>query len=82
MASRPPEEPASDDQARNRWLVITLLRLFGFAVAVLGLLMSQGAVDLAGESNRIVGYAFLVVGLLDGFVMPQLLAKKWRTPTE
>jgi hypothetical protein len=83
MASRPPEKPAPNDAAaRNRWMVITMLRLFGFVVAVLGLVMSQGAVDLAGDSNTIVGYAFIVVGLLDGFVVPQLLARKWRSPPE
>jgi hypothetical protein len=81
MASRPPEEPSgNDDLARNRWMVISVLRLVGFGTAVLGLLMSQGAVDIAGEANRLVGYVFLVVGLVDGFVVPQLLARKWRTP--
>jgi hypothetical protein len=81
MASRPPEEPPeNDDLARNRWMVITILRFGGFSLAVLGLLMSQGAVDIAGEANRLVGYVFLAVGLVDGFVVPQLLARKWRTP--
>ena len=88
MASRPPEGPASqqptpgDDQARARWLVISLLRLAGFAIAVLGLLMSQGAVDIAGDVNRLLGYLFIGIGLLDGFVVPQILARKWRTPPE
>lgn len=83
MASRPPEEPAPcEDEARNRWLVITLLRFVGFALAVLGLLMSQGAVDIAGDVNRLLGYLFIVVGLVDGFVVPQILARKWRSPRE
>jgi hypothetical protein len=83
MASRPPEGPApSDGEARNRWLVISLLRLVGFGVAVLGLLMSQGAVDIAGDLNRLLGYIFIAVGLIDGFVLPQVLARKWRTPGE
>jgi hypothetical protein len=81
MASRPPEERAPcEDEARNRWLVITLLRFVGFALAVLGLLMSQGAVDIAGDVNRLLGYLFIVVGLVDGFVVPQILARKWRSP--
>ena len=83
MASRPPERPGTNDTvARNRWALISALRLFGFALAVLGLLMSQNAVDVAGESNTLVGYFFIVIGLLDGFVMPQVLARKWRTPDE
>jgi hypothetical protein len=83
MASRPPEETgSSDDEARNRWLVISMLRFVGFALAVLGLLMSQGAVDIAGDVNRLLGYLFVVVGLVDGFVVPQFLARKWRSPRE
>jgi hypothetical protein len=84
MASRPPEPPApgDDDEARNRWLVISLLRFVGFGLAVLGLLMSQGAVDIAGDVNRVLGYLFVVVGLVDGFVVPQFLARKWRSPRE
>ena len=83
MARRPPERPApGDEKARNRWLVITLMRFTGFALAVLGLLMTQGAVDIVGEVNRVVGYLLLVAGLADGFVVPQLLARKWRSPRE
>jgi hypothetical protein len=83
MASRPPDNPGtSDAEARNRWMTITLMRFFGFALAVLGLLMSQGAVDVAGDQNKLVGYLFIVIGLLDGFVVPQFLARKWRTPPE
>jgi hypothetical protein len=83
MASRPPQNPGpGDDDARNRWAIITILRFFGFAVAVLGLLMSQNAVNIAGDTNRLIGYVFIVVGLIDGFVVPQVLARKWRTPPE
>lgn len=88
MASRPPDNPApqqpgpSDAEARNRWAIITAMRLMGFALAVLGLLMSQGAVDIAGDVNRLLGYLFVAIGLVDGFVAPQMLARKWRTPGE
>jgi hypothetical protein len=83
MASRPPQTPGpGDDDARNRWAIITILRFMGFALAVLGLLMSQNAVNNAGDTNRLIGYVFIVVGLIDGFVVPQVLARKWRTPPE
>jgi hypothetical protein len=81
MASRPPEGHEPDDaEARNRWMIIQALRTMGFALAILGILMARGVVDLAGDANRLAGYGLLVIGLLDGFVMPQVLARKWRTP--
>jgi len=40
-------------------------------------LMTQDAVNIAGDVNREVGYGFVVIGLLDGFVMPIFLARKW-----
>jgi hypothetical protein len=80
MASRPPENEATDAEARTRWMVITMLRFMGFGLAVLGLLMSQNAVVIAGDVNRLVGYIFIVLGLVDGFVVPQVMARKWRTP--
>ena len=81
MASRPPEgSETNDDEARSRWMIIQALRTMGFALAILGILMARGVVDLAGNSNQLVGYAFAAIGLLDGFVMPQFLARKWRTP--
>jgi hypothetical protein len=86
MASRPPEGPMDPtpptDLERQRWFVLNAMRIFGFGLAIAGILMTQGILDIAGDSNRVVGYAFIVVGLLDGFAMPQVLARKWRTPPQ
>ena len=35
-----------------------------------------------GELNRELGYAFVVIGLVDGFVMPTVLARKWSSRRE
>jgi hypothetical protein len=80
MASRPPDQP--DPLARNRWAVIQAMRVMGFALAILGIVMSQDAVNFAGEFNREVGYAFIAIGLIDGFFMPIVLARKWSSPKE
>jgi hypothetical protein len=77
MASRPP-----DEDARNRWMVIQVMRMLGVGLVILGILMVRGAVGFAGEVNAWVGYGLIAIGLLDGFVMPQVLARKWRTPPE
>lgn len=80
MASRPPDQP--DTVARNRWMVIQAMRVAGFALAILGILMTQDAVNLAGAVNREAGYGFIAIGLLDGFFMPTVLARKWSSRTE
>ena len=82
MASRPPEHVprVSDDVARARWLTIQASRILGFALVLLGILLARDVIDIAGETNHVIGYVFIVVGLIDGFVMPRVLARKWRTP--
>ena len=75
MASRPPDR--SDEWFRNRWMIIQLMRTMGFAFVILGILMTRDVVDLAGDSNHLVAYGFIVIGLLDGFLMPTFLARKW-----
>lgn len=83
MASRPPGNgSAPDDEARNRWIVLQAMRVMGVALVVLGILMSQDRIDMVGENNRLVGYFFIAIGLVDAFAMPLVLARKWRTPPE
>jgi len=80
MASRPPDE--NEDIARQRWGVIQLVRIMGFGMVILGILLARDAVDLFGEQNHMVGYAFVVIGLVDGFFMPIFLARKWSSRAE
>ena len=77
MASRPP-----DEEARKHWMIIQAMRIMGFALAILGILMTRGVINIAGEVNAWVGYGFIAIGLIDGFLMPQVLARKWRSPRE
>ena len=82
MASRPPEHrtPAADSLARNRWMIIQIMRIVGFGTVLVGILLARGVLDLAGDSDRIVGYVLIAVGLADGFLVPLMLARRWRTP--
>ena len=84
MASRPPEFTPTPptDRERTRWFTLVVTRFIGFAIVLVGILMSQGAIDLAGDVNTLAGYMLIAVGLVDGFVVPQILARKWRTPPE
>lgn len=69
-------DPNPDDVARNRWAVMTAVRLAGVGMVVAGVLMLRGV--LPGPA--LAAYLLLAVGLVDTFVVPQVLARKWRTP--
>lgn len=82
MASRPPEFTPTPptDRERARWSALVATRFMGFAMVLIGILMSQGAIDLAGDINALTGYLLIGLGLVEGFVVPQILARRWRTP--
>jgi len=66
----------SDDPARNRFFRIQGTRLLGVACVILGMLIA---------SQRIawpvwLGYVLILNGLVDVFVLPAVLARRWRTP--
>lgn len=69
-------DPADEARARNRWAVMTAVRLAGVAMVVAGVLMLRGVIPGADAA----AYLLLAVGLVDTFVVPQVLARKWRTP--
>lgn len=66
----------SDDPARKRFFAIQAIRMCGVAMVVVGLLVAGGKIALPYP----VGIGLIVVGLFDAFVMPVVLARKWRTP--
>lgn len=75
MASRPPED---DTDARVRWMVINATRLVGVAIVLVGILGLRGRIPMPD----VAGYVFIAFGLFDVFAVPQILARKWRTPSE
>lgn len=66
----------SEDPARNRFIVIQALRLGGVVMVLIALLALNGMIPLP----QIAAWPILGVGLADVFVVPQILARKWRTP--
>jgi hypothetical protein len=72
------QEPVSDDVARGRWLAISAVRLGGVVMVIVGIL----GVQQVFEYPAIAGYILIAVGLLDIFLVPQILARKWRSPLE
>lgn len=72
------DDRASDAVARNRFLVISAVRFAGTAMVVIGLLVVGGAIP----EPTWAGYIMIAVGFADLLIVPQVLASKWRTPTE
>ena len=66
-----------ENQVRNRFLVISLLRLAGALLVMFGLVIAAGRLP---EVPRIVGIVAVLVGALDFALVPLLLARRWRTP--
>ncbi|KPH59592.1 hypothetical protein ACLIMP_13765 [Novosphingobium aerophilum] len=64
------------DPARARFATIQLVRIFGVACVIAG--MAIGAEKLAAPLW--LGYLLIANGLIDVFVIPKVLARKWRSP--
>ncbi len=66
-------------QARNRWLIITLIRLVAIAGAVF-------AVVLIGRAPtwpyRVLGAAIVLSAIYMSWAVPASLAHRWRTPDD
>lgn len=73
-------DPVSERLAQRRWMMIQMLRAIGFALILIGILLTQGALSFLNTGNEILGYLLIVVGLFDGFFVPLILARIWRTP--
>lgn len=72
------DDRSGEEQARNRWLVIQVARIGGVVMVVIGLLIADGAIP----GPQWAGYGMLVAGLLDVFLVPTMLARKWRSPRQ
>lgn len=68
-------DPPAHDPAKTRFLTIQAVRLSGVALAVLGALVLALIVPLP----EVVGYLLIALGALDVFVLPLVLARRWRS---
>ena len=68
----------ADDIAKSRFFIIGSVRLLGAILVVFGLLAVNGTLDWPAP----IGYALLAIGLLDFFIFPLMLARRWRSPPE
>jgi hypothetical protein len=68
---------SDDSQARNRFLIISVVRLGGAILLMLGLVAASG--KLWGLPRE-VGIAMVVIGAFAFAILPRLLARRWRSP--
>ena len=66
-----------DREARNRYFALSLVRLSGAVLVLIGIVVTSGRVE---SLPAIAGYGLIVAGLLDMLLFPRLLARRWRTP--
>lgn len=70
------DKPPSKDPARARFAAITLIRMSGAILVLLGILITQGKIALPWW----VGLIMTLFGLFDVFAMPLILARRWKSP--
>ena len=68
--------PPGNDPAKARFLAISLIRVSGAVFVLLGLMITERRIALPW----IVGAILVAVGFFDVFVMPKVLARRWKTP--
>ena len=66
----------SADPARNRFFVMNAVRFAGVAQIILGMLVAAERLGWPAWA----GWVLIVNGALDAFVIPQFLARRWRSP--
>ena len=70
-------EQDQDNLARQRFVILTVLRASGVALMLLGMgIIASRFV----EPSDLIGSIVFAVGFLDSLILPRLLIRKWRTP--
>jgi hypothetical protein len=72
------EPPVSEDVARARWMTINAMRIGGVAMVIVGIIGLKGVI----EYPEVAAYVLIAAGLFEIFVLPLIMARKWRSPLE
>ena len=71
-----PAPGSGGDPAQARFFAMSAIRLLGVAGVILGILVNQGRIDWPQG----LGWLLMGTGLVAVFVLPLVLARRWRTP--
>ncbi|MEP6784850.1 MAG: hypothetical protein ABI898_03805 [Sphingomonadales bacterium] len=66
----------TEDQARKRFFLLTILRFSGVAIAFLGIAVIMKRLI---EPADIVGTVLLAIGVFDVLVLPTILMRRWKS---
>ena len=68
-----------DRLARSRFAMLSAMRAAGVAMMLIGMWIWFGDIVREGGYPP-VGLPLFVLGFLESLIVPQLLARRWRTP--
>lgn len=68
----------NDDPAFARYIAINLARFGGVLLVMLGIAIMQGVFELPKWTGLLVAF----LGVAEVFVVPRILAGRWRSPDE
>jgi hypothetical protein len=66
----------TEEQAKQRFMVLTALRFVGFAMVLVGVLNIAG--KFMPTLGPALGYVFLFAGVVDFFAVPMVLKRAWQ----
>jgi len=72
-------EPTEEDLARKRFLAMNLVRLSGVVLILVGLLFALDKIAIAQPPRHLIGLMLIIFGMIDTFVVPGMLARRWRS---
>jgi uncharacterized membrane protein YoaK (UPF0700 family) len=68
---------STDTQARNRWLIISLVRIAAIAGAIFAIVLIARAPTWP---PKVLGVAIVLSAIYMSWAIPASLAHRWRTP--
>jgi len=74
-----PKPPVSEEEWRNRFIIINLVRIGGAAIAMFGAAVMQSNLLRPGGWIAL-GLPVALLGLLISFPGSRALVRRWRTP--
>ncbi|MGB7373777.1 hypothetical protein [Pontixanthobacter sp.] len=75
MSDQPIGGQQAEAAARMRFFIISGTRLIGAVLVMLAIMVLIGTLDWPDYA----GYILLGIGLVDSFVIPQILIRRWST---
>ena len=67
------DNPNSELEARNRFLLMNAMRLGGVIMVMIGIAISVGEWNIP----PVVGWVLIGLGLVESLIVPQMLARMW-----